>query len=214
LALARKHKPQAITLDVLMPRMDGWAALKEFKADPALRDIPVIMVSNLNERGLAMPLGAVDYMTKPVDKQRLAAILREHCADPRSATILVVEDDPPTREVLSRLLESMGYASRAAVNGRSALDWLAEHAAPSLILLDLMMPEMDGFEFLRELRRRPAFVDVPVIVVTAKVLTEQDVQILSGQTDRIIAKDGAYLSELSAALRERLERRSVESVAD
>jgi signal transduction histidine kinase/DNA-binding response OmpR family regulator len=214
LALARKHKPQAITLDVLMPKMDGWAALKEFKADAGLRDIPVIMVSNLNERGLAMPLGAADYMTKPVDKQRLAAILREHCSDPGSATILVVEDDPPTRDVLCRLLQNMGYACHATVNGRSGLDWLVEHAAPSLILLDLMMPEMDGFEFLRELRRRPAFVGVPVIVVTAKQLTEQDIQLLTGETERIIVKDGAYLSQLSAALRERLDRRSVEPVAD
>ena len=100
LAMARQHRPQAITLDVLMPKMDGWATLKELKADAELRDVPVVMVSNLNERGMAIPLGAADYMTKPVDKHRLAAILREHCADPGTASILVVEDDAPTSEVL------------------------------------------------------------------------------------------------------------------
>ena len=82
LALAREHRPQAITLDVLMPQMDGWGTLKELKADAELRDIPVIMVTVLNERGMAIPLGAADFMTKPVDRQRLTAILRDHCDDP------------------------------------------------------------------------------------------------------------------------------------
>jgi PAS domain S-box-containing protein len=209
LALAREHRPQAITLDVLMPQMDGWRALKELKADAELRDIPVIMVTVLNERRMAIPLGAADFMTKPVDRQRLTAILRDHCAGRSSASsILVVEDDLPTRETLCRSLESMGYTAHAAVNGRSGLDWLSNHPVPSLILLDLMMPEMDGFEFLRDLRQRPAFVDVPVIVVTAKELTAEDVRTLSGQTERIIAKDQAYLTELAAAVRGRLARQS------
>jgi CheY-like chemotaxis protein len=206
LALAREHKPQAITLDLLMPRMDGWGALKEFKSDAALRDIPVIMVSVLNERGMAIPLGAADFVTKPVDRQRLTAILREHCAGPDGASILVVEDNLPTREALCRLLASMGHSAHEAVNGRAGLEWLADHPAPSLILLDLMMPEMDGFEFLREFRKRPAFANVPVIVVTAKELTEEDVRILSGQTEKIIAKDQTYLTELAAAVRGHLAR--------
>jgi signal transduction histidine kinase/DNA-binding response OmpR family regulator len=206
LALARERKPQAITLDVLMPQMDGWRALKELKADAELRDIPVIMVTVLNERGMAIPLGAADFLTKPVDRQRLAAILRDHCASPSSASILVVEDDRSTREMLSRSVVSMGYAAHVAINGRRALDWLGNHPAPSLILLDLLMPEMDGFEFLHELRKRPALVDVPVIVVTALELTAEDVRILSGQTERIIAKNQGYLTELAAAVRGRLGR--------
>jgi adenylate cyclase len=216
LALARQHKPQAITLDVMMPQLDGWGALKELKADAALRDIPVIMVTVLNERGMAIPLGAADFMTKPIDRQRLMAILREHCAGPGGASILVVEDDPPTREALCRSLTSMGHVAHEAVNGRSGLDWLAANRAPSLILLDLMMPEMDGFEFLRELRKKPIFVDVPVIVVTAKDLTEEDARILNGQTEKIITKDQTYLTELAAAVRERLASqpaREVEPVA-
>jgi CheY-like chemotaxis protein len=130
------------------------------------------------------------------------------------ASILVVEDDAPTRDVLCRSLTGMGHAAHATVNGRNALDWLAAHPLPNLILLDLMMPEMDGFEFLRELRLRPAFAAVPVIVVTAKVLTKEDIQILSGQTVGIIAKDQAYLGELSAALRGHLDRHPVARAGD
>jgi CheY-like chemotaxis protein len=110
----------------------------------------------------------------------------------------------------------MGHVAHEAVNGRSGLDWLAANRAPSLILLDLMMPEMDGFEFLRELRKKPIFVDVPVIVVTAKDLTEEDARILNGQTEKIITKDQTYLTELAAAVRERLASqpaREVEPVA-
>jgi CheY-like chemotaxis protein len=204
LAFAREHRPQAITLDVLMPQMDGWGVLKELKADAHLRDIPVIMVTVLNERGMAIPLGAADFLTKPVDRQRLTSILREHCAIPSSASILVVEDDLATREMLCRSLMSMGYTAHAAVNGRSALNWLGSNPVPSLILLDLLMPELDGFEFLQEVRKQPAFVDIPVIVVTAKDLTAEDYRILSGQTERIIAKDQAYLNELTVAVRARL----------
>jgi CheY-like chemotaxis protein len=207
LSLAREHKPQAITLDVMMPQLDGWSALREFKADASLRDIPVIMVTVLNERGMAIPLGAADFVTKPIDRQRLTAIVREHCSNPNNASILVVEDDPPTREVLCHSLKSLGYAASTANNGREGLGWLADHPAPDLILLDLMMPEMDGFEFLRELRKQPAFADLPVIVVTAKELTAEDVGILSGQTDGIVAKDQAYLTELAAAVRGRLARK-------
>ena len=108
LALAREHRPQAITLDVMMPQMDGWGALKELKADAELRDIPVIMVTVLNERGMAIPLGAADFVTKPVDRQRLTAILREHCANPSGASILVVEDDLPTREAALSFTDEHG----------------------------------------------------------------------------------------------------------
>jgi adenylate cyclase len=213
LTLAREHRPQAITLDVMMPQLDGWGALKELKADAGLRDIPVIMVTVLNERGMAIPLGAADFVTKPIDRKRLTDILRHHCANPGNTSVLVVEDDQPTRELLCHLLTNNGYAASGAINGRSGLDWLATHPAPNLILLDLMMPEMDGFEFLRELRKQPAFADLPVIVVTAKELTAEDVRILSGQTERIIAKDKKYLTELADAVRGRPPRQRNPEVA-
>ena len=172
------------------------------------------MVSVLNERGMAIPMGAADYVTKPVDRQRLAEILREHCADIRSASILVVEDETAdSRGCSVGPWRAWDMRTFAAVNGRSGLDWLAGHPAPSLILLDLLMPEMDGFEFLRELRKQPAFFNVPVIVVTAKELTLDDVRILSGQTERIIAKDQSYLTELATAVRGRLARQPTREAA-
>jgi signal transduction histidine kinase/CheY-like chemotaxis protein len=216
LVLAREHSPHAITLDVLMPQMDGWGALRELKADATLRDIPVIMVTVLNDRGMAIPLGAADFVTKPADRQRLTAILRNYCGCAGNASILVVEDDLLTRETLCRTLTGMGYVAHPAVNGRSGLDWLSDHPAPSLILLDLMMPEMDGFEFLHKLRQRSEFADIPVIVVTAKELTADDIRVLSGHTERIIAKDRSYLTDLAAAVRQRLARqpsRATENVA-
>ena len=136
------------------------------------------------------------------------AILREHCTGSSNASILVVEDDLPTREALRRVLASMGYIAHEAINGRSGLEWLANHPVPNLILLDLMMPDMDGFEFLLELRKQAAFAEVPVIVVTAKMLTAEDVRILSGQTEQIIAKGQAYLTELAAAVRGRMAQQA------
>jgi adenylate cyclase len=204
LVLARQHRPEAITLDVMMPQMDGWKALKELKADAELRDIPVIMVTVLNERGIAIPLGAADFLTKPVDRQRLAAVLREHCAGPSSASILIVDDDPAARDALCRSLTGMGYRVAAMGNGQAGLDWLATHPSPSVILLDLMMPEMDGFEFLRELGQRPEFANIPIIVVTAKELSGEEARILRGGAVRVIAKEPTYLAELATALRERL----------
>jgi len=126
-----------------------------------------------------------------------------------------VEDDPSTREMIRRTLEQDGWTVCEAENGRVGIERLAE-SRPELILLDLMMPEMDGFEFLRELRKQDAFVDIPVIVVTAKELTADDVRILRGQTERIITKDQAYLTELAAAVRGRLARipaREAEGIA-
>lgn len=207
LALAREHRPEAITLDVMMPKLDGWDVLKALKGDALLRNIPVIMVTILNERGMAIPLGAADFVTKPIDRQRLTAILREHCSNPGNVSVLIVEDDASTRELLCHSLTSMGYAASATDNGRDGLSWLASHPPPDLILLDLMMPKMDGFEFLRELRKQPVFANLPVIVVTAKELTEEEVRILSGQTDGIVTKDQTYLTELSAAVRSRLALR-------
>ena len=146
LALARRHRPQAITLDVLMPHMDGWGALRELKADAGLRDIPVIMVTVLNERGMAIPLGAADFVTKPVDRARLTAILREHCASPSNASILVVEDDLPTREALCHSLTSMGY-ERARDGQRPGWAQLARQQSGSKP--DLARPDDAGDGRLR-----------------------------------------------------------------
>ena len=150
--LAKELHPAVITLDVLMPGMDGWAVLTELKADPALSEIPVIMLTIMDEKQMGYALGAADYLTKPIDWDRLVAILQRYdCARP-PCPLLVVEDDPVMRDMLRRRLEKEDWTVIEAENGRVALERMTERQ-PELILLDLMMPEMDGFQFLDEIRK-------------------------------------------------------------
>jgi PAS domain S-box-containing protein len=190
LQLARAAHPAAITLDVLMPGMDGWAVLAALKADPALADIPTIMLTMLDDNSLGYALGASEFITKPVERDRLLTVLAKHLGAPGSAPVLVVEDNGPTREALRRTLEREGWAVDDAANGRVALERVAARR-PALILLDLEMPEMDGFEFLAALRQEPAYHDIPVVVVTAMDLTAEDRARLNGHVEKIVQK-GAY----------------------
>jgi signal transduction histidine kinase/CheY-like chemotaxis protein len=191
--LAKELHPAVITLDVLMPGMDGWAVLTELKADPALSEIPVIMLTIMDEKQMGYALGAADYLTKPIDWDRLVAILRRYdCARP-PCPLLVVEDDPVMRDMLRRRLEKEDWTVIEAENGRVALERMTERQ-PELILLDLMMPEMDGFQFLDEIRRREDWCSIPVIVVTAKELSAEDRQRLNGSVEKILQK-GAYSRE-------------------
>jgi hypothetical protein len=187
LAAARASRPDVITLDVLMPQMDGWAVLKELKSDPTLADIPVIMATITDERNLGIALGASEYLTKPIDRERLAAILARYSRAGAPRRVLVVEDDESARALIRRALESEGWEVDEAENGRVALERLAE-SEPALVLLDLMMPEMDGFEFLETLRDGADPSRVPVVVITAKELTEEDHLRLNGGVERIVQK--------------------------
>jgi signal transduction histidine kinase/CheY-like chemotaxis protein len=191
--LAKEIRPAVITLDVLMPGMDGWAVLTELKADPALSEIPVIMLTIMDEKQMGYALGAADYLTKPIDWDHFAAVLKRYeCARP-PCPVLVVEDDPVMRDMLQRRLEKEGWTVMEAENGRVALKRMAERQ-PDLILLDLMMPEMDGFQFLDEIRTHEDWRSIPIIVVTAKELTEEDRQKLNGSVEKILQK-GAYSRE-------------------
>ncbi|MGH7632416.1 MAG: response regulator, partial [Gemmatimonadaceae bacterium] len=191
-ALARQHRPDAITLDVLMPGMDGWAILAALKAEPEVADIPVIMLTMLDDRNLGLALGASDFMTKPIDRDRMRAVLARYRRDGAS-DVLVVEDDAATRELLRRLLEGDGWTVAEAENGRAALGVLERHV-PSLILLDLMMPVMDGSQFAAELRKVDAWRGIPVIVITAKDLTAEDRRALNGDVHGVLQK-GAFSRE-------------------
>ncbi len=183
--LAREVRPSVITLDVLMPGFDGWAVLGALKSDPLTHDIPVIMLTVTEDRTRGFTLGAADYVTKPIDWNRLGEILRKYSSLP--GTILVVDDDQMQRDHMAQALTLAGWTVREAANGREALQYV-EAERPTIVLLDLIMPEMDGFEFLDELRRRPAGRDVPVIVVTAKDLNDEDRQRLSGSVAHILHK--------------------------
>ncbi|HEV3160814.1 MAG TPA: response regulator, partial [Xanthobacteraceae bacterium] len=146
LSLARTIRPDAITLDVMMPKPDGWDVLSALKADADLRDIPVVMVTVAPERGIGLSLGAVEVLTKPVDRARLSALINRLVR--RDGPVLVVEDDTDTRDMMRHTIEKMGIAVAETANGRLALSWLGDNPPPATILLDLMMPEMDGFAFL------------------------------------------------------------------
>jgi CheY-like chemotaxis protein len=198
--MARELRPRVITLDVMMPRMDGWAVLTALKADSATADIPVIMLTIVDEKQIGFALGASDYFTKPLDWSRLAASLQRYRTPAIRQTVLVVEDDAPTREMLRRTLAKESWEVLEAENGRAALGKL-NGLVPGLILLDLMMPEMDGFEFMEELRQRPECRQVPVVVITAKDITEQDRQRLNGQVARVMQKASLRMEDLAREVR-------------
>ena len=187
LEMAAADRPDAIVLDVMMPRMDGWAVLSALKGDPQLDDVPVVMHTMVDDRNLGYALGASDYLTKPVDRDRLVAVLNKYRARSAVGPVLVVEDDDDTREAVHRGLANGGWQVSEANNGRVALERLAE-AKPVVIILDLMMPEMDGFEFVDEMRKNPEWVDIPVVVLTAKELTAEDRSRLNGHVEKVIQK--------------------------
>ena len=190
LVLAKELYPDAITLDVMMPSMDGWAVLSKLKADPELADIPVIMQTIVDNKNMGYALGASDYLTKPIDRARLSAILKKYQSDRSPCSILLVEDDAATREMMRRLLEKEEWTVTEAENGRIALERM-KHIQPELILLDLMMPEMNGFAFIDELRQQELWRSIPVVVLTAKELTPEDRRQLNGCVENILQK-GAY----------------------
>ena len=195
--LARKLRPVAITLDVMMPGMDGWTVLAILKADAELRDIPVVMLTISDSRNLGYTLGATDYLTKPLSREQLVAVLLRYRGFVSSTTALVVEDDPDSRTLLRRSLEGEGWKVQEAENGRVALERIAENR-PGVILLDLMMPEMDGFEFVAALRHTPDGKNIPVIVITAKDVTPEERLRLNGQVSRVLQKGAFEINELLA----------------
>jgi PAS domain S-box-containing protein len=202
LRLAKELRPAAITLDVMMPGIDGWALLAALKTDAVTADIPVIMLTIVDNSQRGYALGAADYLTKPIDWPRLGAVLRKFSRASAAAPVLVVEDDPNSRDLVCRLLAREGRSAVTAENGRVALERLAEGVRPALILLDLMMPEMDGFQFLEEFRRHPEYGAIPVVVVTAKELSEEDRRRLNGSVTQILGKGAMSQETLLEQLRQ------------
>jgi CheY-like chemotaxis protein len=187
LRLARELRPLAITLDVLLPGLDGWSVLSALKADPATVDIPVIILSIVDDKNLGFALGASDYLTKPINRDRLHATLARYRAGRPCGTVLVVEDDELTRDQVRRALESDACTVITAANGREALERLAK-SRPDVILLDLLMPEMDGFAFAEELHKEAAWRSIPIVVMTNKAITIDDLQRLHGVAETVVRK--------------------------
>jgi CheY-like chemotaxis protein len=205
LRLARELRPHAITLDVMMPKMDGWSVLSELKADSELAHIPVIMFTVVDDKNQGYSLGASDYLTKPVDRERLVSVLKQYTKAPAPGQVLLVEDDANMRDLLRRMLEKEGWAVVEAENGRVALERIAEEE-PALILLDLMMPEMDGFELVAELRKHKVWRSIPIVVLTAKDITSEDRLRLNGEVKKVLQKETYTREELLDEIRELLQR--------
>ena len=206
LRIAREFKPDAITLDVMMPEMDGWSVLSAIKADAELVDIPVIMLSMIDDKNMGFTLGASDYLTKPIQRDHLASILKKYRKDHPTSAVLVVEDDKMIRQMVCSMLEREGMTVEEAENGKIALEKVTV-SRPAMILLDLMMPEMDGFEFLTEIRRNKDWEDIPVIIITAKELTNDDQRRLNGHVEKILQKGAYSRDELLSQVRKCVVRR-------
>ena len=204
LELARATKPDVITLDALMPEMDGWTVLSELKKDPELSLIPVVMVSFVDEPGKGLALGASEYLTKPVERKQLLAVL-ERLGHRGEGQVLVVEDDRDTRELIANWLSGAGWDVHEAGDGREGLAQY-RRLRPAVVLLDLMMPEVDGFEFLGTLRVEYPDDEVSVIVITAKELFPEDLKRLNGSVEKIIQKAGLPGNQLLREIARQLEK--------
>jgi two-component system, NtrC family, sensor kinase len=197
---AKELRPFAITLDVMMPDLDGWSVLAALRQDTELADIPVIMVTILDEQRRAVALGAAGYLTKPIDRERLHRLLDRFRAAARPTRVLVVEDEPFQRELVRGWLEGQDFIVQEAANGREALACLRQ-GKPDAILLDLMMPEMDGFQVVAALQKEAVWRDIPVIVITARDLDAKDHERLNSGVQSVLVKEMFRPTELVERIR-------------
>jgi adenylate cyclase len=198
-AMAKQFKPDVISLDVLMPGMDGWSVLMQLKEAEETVDTPVVMVSIIDEKKIGYSLGAADYLTKPIARDRLIHVMEKHCRGRFVGPVLLVDDDAVARELTCVMLEKEEVDVVQAADGQQALA-LLEQVLPQIILLDLMMPVMDGFEFIEELKTRPEWQSIPVVVITAKDLTDADHERLNGKVRSVIGKGNYTESDLMKML--------------
>jgi CheY-like chemotaxis protein/two-component sensor histidine kinase len=206
LRIAREYHPDIIILDILMPGMDGWSVLSQLKTTPGLAEVPIILLTMLENKDMGFALGAADYLTKPIDAQKLIPVIERHRSAQPTGSVLVVEDDPASRELVVRMLQKEGIAVLEASNGKEALEALQNGPAPDLIILDLLMAEMDGFEFLREVRPHPQWSRIPVVVVSSLDLNNEAQQVLKGQVEHIFQKGRFAREDLLREVRETINQ--------
>jgi signal transduction histidine kinase/CheY-like chemotaxis protein len=200
LKLAKELRPTAITLDVMMPDLDGWSVLAALRKDPELSEIPVIMITIVDEHRRGMALGAAGFLTKPIDRERLRRVISRFRAPSRPTRVLMVEDDTVQRERMLALLEGPQWTVREAENGREALKRIQE-SKPDVILLDLMMPEMDGFAVVAALQKEASWQDIPVIVITARDLDDKDRERLNSGVRSVLVKENFRPTDLVERIR-------------
>ena len=188
---ARAIQPQAIILDVLLPALDGWSLLAELKADPATAAIPVVIVSMMDERGKGFALGAAEYLVKPVGRSQILDALA-HCLPHADGdrTVVVIDDDPVDLDLVEAVLAPEGYSVVRAMGGEEGVR-IVRRERPSLVIVDLLMPGVDGFEVVEQLRADPLTADVPIVVLTSKDMTRADQDRLAGQISHL-AQKGVY----------------------
>lgn len=204
LRLARELHPFAITLDILMPEWDGWITLKELKTDPETADIPVVMLSVLEERTTALALGVADYLVKPIEEEVLLKTLAR-LRQPDQWDALVVDDEPDAVAILRDILTGEGYTVRTSLSGPEAIAEI-RHQKPNYLFLDILMPEMSGFDVLDLLHREGELEGITTIIVTAKDLTPQEMDFLSRRAAAIVEKSHFGKEEFVATLRETLQK--------
>jgi len=197
----RRLSPAGVILDILLPGIDGWEVLARLKADPRTAPIPVIVVSLLDERGRGFALGAAEYLVKPVGKEQLlAAVYRAAAMPERKHTVVAIDDDPLAIELARVSLEAAGWTVLGAASGQEGLALIRERQ-PSVVLLDLLMPGMDGFEVVEALRAEPSTKTIPVVILTSKSMTRQDKERLRGRITYVARKTEFDLSGLAGLLR-------------
>ncbi|MCE0721760.1 MULTISPECIES: response regulator [Legionella] len=205
LSLARKYQPDLITLDVIMPMMDGWATLSALKSDSNLANIPVILVSMLLEKDLGFALGAVDYLNKPIEPRTLMEKIEHVLPQDAIKSVLIVDDEEDARNIIRRSIKKSGWNVLEAKNGRDALAVLAHHT-PSIILLDLMMPEMDGFAVIKELQKHEKWAQIPVVIITAKELTREERDFLINSSKVVLQKNSYSREQLIGTITDQIEQ--------
>ena len=197
----RRLSPAGVVLDILLPGIDGWDVLAQLKADPETAAIPVVVVSMLDERGRGFALGAAEYLVKPVGKEQLLAALYRAAAMPeQKRTVVAIDDDPLAIELVRASLQPEGWTVLGAATGQEGLALIRERK-PSAVLLDLLMPGMDGFEVVEALRADPDTKSVPVVILTSKSMTRQDKERLRGRITYVASKTEFDLSGLAGLLR-------------
>jgi CheY-like chemotaxis protein len=205
--MAKEFRPDVITLDVMMPEMDGWAVLSALRADPEVWDIPVVMLTMVDNKNLGFSLGASDYLTKPINREQLNRTLGKYRHKSKSEQILLVEDDKMVRGALKMLLERDGWLVMEAANGREALN-LLQNKTPALIITDVTMPEMDGFELIGELSRNKDWQLIPVIVLTGMEMKPEQQAQFSGRVDAVLRKSNLHCEDVIGLLKRLTKNRT------